>query len=89
MSEPSGPKIMVPETISVGAFSVPDAERLLATLVANDIEPQIDVDDGIRHVSARFGSGGMRARVEVFVPSDVYERACAIRDDELKLTGEV
>ncbi len=55
------------QNISIGIFSPPDAKRLLAELVAAGIEPEIDVDDGIRNVSMRFGSGGTMAKVEVFV----------------------
>jgi len=77
------------EFVSIGAFSPPEATRLLETLVANGIEPQIEVDDGIRNVSVRRGSDGMMAKVEVFVAAAELQRAYSIRDQELKLMGEV
>jgi hypothetical protein len=77
------------DLVSVGVFSPPDAERLLESLVAQGVKPEIEVDYGIRNVSVRFGSGGMMARVEVFVPLDAEAQACSIRDKELKLNGEV
>ena len=73
----------------LGTFSPPDAERLLDELVASGMEPEISVDDGIRNVSVRHGSAGMMAQVQVYVPSASYEKACSIRDEKLKLMGEV
>ena len=78
----------IPDYVSIGVFHLPDAKRLLESLVASSIDPQIDVDDGIRKSGMR-GSSGLNAMVKVFVPPDTVERACSIRDEELKLTGEL
>ena len=77
------------DLISLGIFSPPDAETLLSTLVEAGMEPEIEVDDGIRNVSILHGSGGMMASIEVFVPPASHQTACAIRDKYLNLTGQV
>jgi hypothetical protein len=77
------------EYMSIGAFPPPAANRLLGKLVANGVEPKIEVDDGIRNATGHYGSGGLTAKVEIFVLPGSLDRACPIRDEELSLTGEV
>jgi len=77
------------DLVSLGTFSPPDAETLLSTLVQAGIEPEIEVNDGIRDVNPLFGSSGTMARIEVFVPPADHPTATAIRDQFLKLTGQV
>jgi hypothetical protein len=36
-----------------------------------------------------YGSGGLTAKVEIFVLPGFLDRACPIRDEELSLTGKV
>jgi hypothetical protein len=76
------------EPLSLGGFSPSDADSLLQALLSAGIEPEIEVDDGIRKVSSK-GSGGIMAQVTIFVPPDMYESACSIRDEILDLCGEV
>jgi hypothetical protein len=77
------------DLISLGIFSPPDAETLLAALVEAGMAPEMEIDDGIRNVNVLYGSGGHMARIEVFVPPASHPTACAIRDQYLKLTGQV
>jgi hypothetical protein len=76
------------EPMPLGGFSPADADSLLKVLLSAGIEPEIEVDDGIRKVSSK-GSGGLKAQVTIFVPQNMYEKACSIRDELLGLCGEV
>ena len=76
------------DMISIGAFTVPDSRQLLAALVAHGIEPEIADLKGIRDVGM-YGNSGLTIRTEFFVPVRFEEQACRIRDQDLKLRGEV
>ena len=73
---------------SIGSFTPPEADRVIGSLVAKGVEPEIEVDDGIRNVNLHYGSCGVMAQVTVYVDPKSYEIACKIRNEELDLTDE-
>jgi hypothetical protein len=65
-------------TISLGQFSPPEADPILQKLIENGITPKIEVDNGIDKVDVRFGSSGTMAKITIFVPPHLLEKALTL-----------